>query len=227
MTNNIALGSRSPRRLQLLQQLIPADRIEVLPPRSVQEPGFNDLHAWPALQKRLGYIANCKCNDVVSQIESGPKDEQEDEISAVITADTVMVTTEDDGRLIVLGQPPQNAAWGKTVRKWFTTYYAGRTHFALTALCVEKPGRPRCERIVKSQVTFRADVEDWLDWYISTGEPIGKAGGYALQGVGSIFVERLEGSISNVIGLPLEALLEIFGELGIDVEPAASSSWNL
>ena len=70
---------------------------------------------------------------------------------------------------------------------------------------------------MKSEVTFRADSERWIDWYLATGEPKGKAGGYAIQGAGSIFVARVEGSLSNVVGLPLRELWEIFDELGIDV----------
>jgi septum formation protein len=62
-----------------------------------------------------------------------------------------------------------------------------------------------------------ADVENHLEWYIGTEEPRGKAGGYAIQGAGSLFISQVTGSLSNVIGLPLEALLEVFNELQIDV----------
>jgi len=82
-------------------------------------------------------------------------------------------------------------------------------------LCVRGPDGPTAERIVATEVTFIADVDKHLDWYIGTGEPRGKAGGYAIQGAGSIFITRVVGSLSNVIGLPLEALLEIFEEFQI------------
>ena len=52
-------------------------------------------------------------------------------------------------------------------------------------------------------------ADEWLDWYVDTGEPLGKAGGYAIQGAGSVLVTRVEGSISNVIGLPLEHTIEL------------------
>ena len=68
---------------------------------------------------------------------------------------------------------------------------------------------------MRTDVTFRADAKKWLDWYLDTDEPLGKAGGYALQGAGSLFVEQVTGSISNVVGLPLEAAIECLNELGI------------
>ena len=61
---------------------------------------------------------------------------------------------------------------------------------------------------------MRDDVEAWLDWYISTDEPIGKAGGYAIQGVGSVMVTKVEGSYSNVVGLPIENTVEMLREIG-------------
>ena len=101
------------------------------------------------------------------------------------------------------------------VKFWFREYYAGKAHRAVTALCVATPtGRP-IERVVTSEVTFHSDVDRRLDWYLETGEPLGKAGGYAIQGAGSIFVSRVEGSLSNVIGLPLRELMEIFEKLEI------------
>ena len=113
-------------------------------------------------------------------------------------------------RFHVLGQPPQDETWPEIVSGWFRNLYAGRSHIAATALCLtDWPAGRRIERIVQSHVLFRDDVEPLLDWYIATGEPLGKAGGYALQGLASVFVTRVEGSITNVVGLPLEALIEL------------------
>src|SRR4029077_18200877 len=106
-------------------------------------------------------------------------------------------------------------SWKDVVRLWFRDYYAGRPHRALTALCVHGPDGQSAERIVNTEVTFIADVEKHLEWYIGTGEPRGKAGGYAIQGAGSIFISQVLGSLSNVIGLPLEALLEILEDFQI------------
>ena len=70
---------------------------------------------------------------------------------------------------------------------------------------------------MRSEVTFAADGGPFLDWYLSTGEPRGKAGGYALQGAGGLFVERVDGSPSNVVGLPLRETWELLREAGVEV----------
>ncbi len=245
------LGSRSPRRLELLGQIVPTERIEVVPPLSADEADFGDLHDWPAIRSRMLEIARTKCDDVLSQLESRGNRPAADEVLIVITADTTIVATDAAGRLVVLGQPPADETWPETVRHWFREYYVGRTHVAATALCVAAlPGQnvsndmgergvstPRCSeqpahagrspgilldgqkahRVVESEVVFHTDSQRWLDWYIATGEPRGKAGGYAIQGAGSIFVSHVEGSLSNVVGLPLRELWELFEELGIHV----------
>jgi septum formation protein len=207
------LGSRSPRRLELLEQIVPPDAIEVLPPHAVEEAGFEGLEAWPAIEERLLEIARHKSADVERQVRKWP----EDRLPVVITADTMIVAAAPTGRLVVLGQPPADATWPETVRHWFRTYYAGRTHTAATGFRIVGPGGQIVERVVKSLVSFTPDVDRWLEWYLATGEPRGKAGGYALQGAGSLFIERVEGSLSNVIGLPIREVFEAFQELGIDV----------
>jgi septum formation protein len=108
-------------------------------------------------------------------------------------------------------------SWPAAVRQWFRDYYIGKTHAAATGLVVARPNGERLARVVRSEVTFRADGERWVDWYIRTGEPRNKAGGYAIQGAGSVFIERVEGSLSNVVGLPLAELMEVFRELGVDL----------
>jgi septum formation protein len=205
--SRVILGSRSPRRLELLKQIVPADLIEVVPPRSTEEAGFDALHDWPTIEARLEEIARAKSDDVLGQLADRRAAEQERTL--VIAADTIVVVNAAGGRWQVLGQPPDDASWETTVRMWFRNYYAGKTHRVATALWVADAGRePKC-RVVISEVTFYPDVDRWLDWYIATGESRGKAGGYAIQGAASIFVSRVEGSISNVIGLPLRELMEL------------------
>jgi septum formation protein len=211
------LGSRSPRRIELLRLLIPEDGIEVLPPESSAEAGFEGLRDWADLENRLVEIARTKCQDVEAQLRRRYGETISEHVAAVITADTVIVATAPEGHLVVLEQPPSGDTWQETVRSWFNEYYIGRTHFAMTAFRVTTPSGLEAERLVRSEVTFHADGIQWLDWYIATGEPIGKAGGYGIQGAGGVFVSRVEGSLSNVIGLPIRELLEVLEELRIDV----------
>src|SRR5271170_4523369 len=87
------LGSRSPRRLELLQQIVPSESIEVLPPRSPDEAGFERLHDWPAIESRLVQIARAKCDDVLDQLRSKPGDSGR----VVVAADTVVVVRSEAG----------------------------------------------------------------------------------------------------------------------------------
>ncbi|MFN0053736.1 MAG: Maf family protein [Planctomycetales bacterium] len=206
MTTRVILASRSPQRLALLQLLVSHSVIEVRPPRSPDEAGFAGLHDLSSIRQRLMEIARGKAADVWEQMS-------EDALSPIIiAADTVIVVEEAAGRSLVLGQPPSDETWPDIVRGWFRDYYAGRTHRALTALVLRSGDQAPIERVVETEVMMRPDVEPLLEWYLSTGEPRGKAGGYAIQGAGSVFVIRLSGSLSNVVGLPLEALREALEE---------------
>ena len=117
--------------------------------------------------------------------------------------------------MCVLGQPPDSDDWPDVVREWFDRYLLGRDHTAASAVCVAVADGRRCERVVKTRVRFDSSSKRWLEWYLRTGEPRGKAGGYALQGAGGLFATEIEGSLSNVVGLPLRELLEMLEELGI------------
>ncbi len=205
----LILGSRSPRRRELLEMLVAPGLIDVRPPRSSDELGFEGLTSWLDIAQQLQRIAREKNDDVLSQISSS------DDSQLVLTADTVIVASDALGSYRVLGQPPRDDSWREVVRGWFRDLYAGRSHIAATAICLtdQRTGR-RLERIVQSHVWVRDDVEPLLDWYLATEEPRGKAGGYALQGFGSVFVTRVEGSITNVVGLPLDALVELLPQFG-------------
>ena len=87
---------------------------------------------------------------------------------------------------------------------------SGRRHEVLTAVAVAGAG----ERLVTAAVTFSVASETALRWYVSTGEPLDKAGGYAVQGIGGFLVERIEGSHSAVVGLPLVETLALLRDSG-------------
>ena len=110
----------------------------------------------------------------------------------VVGADTVVVI---DG--LVLGKPADAAdAAGMLGR------LAGRRHTVLTGVSVVRDARS-VDAVERTEVTFSALDADRILWYVGTGEPDDKAGAYGAQGIGSRFVERIEGSYTNVVGLPI------------------------
>lgn len=203
--DKLILGSRSPRRLELLSLLLPRDRIEVRAPSDPAEAGFDGLTEVAQIEQRLAEIARAKNADVAAQ--PGCSD------TAILTADTTIVGLGDDGRPVVLGQPPDDDSWRDVVRDWFRRYYLGTWHTAMTAVCLRTPDGRLHEALSRTEVRFLRDGEQWLDWYIATGEPRGKAGGYGLQGAADVFVERIVGSPSNVVGLPLRETAELLTKL--------------
>lgn len=209
--HRVILGSRSTRRRELLELLVPADQIAVVPPQTDEEPGFGDATGWDAIEQRLEEIVREKTTDVRDTLASRnlPRDLQD--VLALVCADTVIVVQEPgSGQLRVLSQPPEES-WKETVTEWFDKYYTGKTHWAVTHVSVTTLSRKVYSGCVKTAVTFSDQSMHWLDAYLRTEEPLGKAGGYGLQAGGSLFVEKIEGSPSNVIGLPLRetaALLE-------------------
>jgi len=214
----LVLGSTSPRRHELLSGLLGTARFDVVPPRSPEEPDFVGLTTLALIDARLHEIARLKHHDVVSQLA------ERGESAVVLTADTTIVGIGSGERCEVCGKPPDDpAAAAATVRRWFRELYAGRAHLAKTAVCVGAVGEPVLERLVTSEVWFRSDAERYVDWYLGTGEPFGKAGGYALQGVGSLFVERVIGSLSNVVGLPLAETWEMLERAAVCAKPVNGS----
>ena len=122
----------------------------------------------------------------------------------VIGADTAVVI---DGE--VLGKPRDA---GDAVR--MLRGLSGKAHQVLTGVAVQHAAR--CVSAVERTVVHFAELDDaQIAWYVGTGEPSDKAGAYGLQGSGARFVTRIEGSRSNVIGLPLGRLDELLGQLSV------------
>ena len=209
------LASGSPRRLELLQLIVHPELIAVRPPASSEEAGFDDCRDLAAIRNRMFEIARHKAQQVRTELNAEEESLFERPRTLIISADTTVIVTEGVTQPHVLGKPPETDDWREVTRDWFLTHLAGKTHLAATAVHVVTPDGRSSERIVETRVTFRQDVSPWLNWYLLTGEPKGKAGGYALQGAGSVFIERVEGSLTNVVGLPLEALLDLFAEVAL------------
>jgi septum formation protein len=126
---------------------------------------------------------------------------------AVLGCDTIVVL---DG--VIYGKPPDAAAARETLRA-----LGGRTHEVLSGLALLL-GDDRSEivqrtAVARTKVTFRVIDEQLLDWYVGTEEWRGRSGGYAIQGAGGKLALSVDGEEENVVGLPLETLLELYPEL--------------
>ena len=128
--------------------------------------------------------------------------------SWVVSADTTVVV---DKR--VLGKPRNPAEARKMLRK-----LSGRSHRVLSGIALVH----RAESVVRSAVSstrvfIRRLSDDEIRWYVSTGEPLDKAGAYGAQGKGGLLVARVEGSFSNVVGFPLEKFYELLKACGLSL----------
>jgi septum formation protein len=124
----------------------------------------------------------------------------------VLAADTEVV---HDGR--ALGKPRHRADADAMLAE-----LSGRTHEVVTAVAVQR-GPVAHRVVVTTRVTFRQLTPREIAWYVATGEPLGKAGGYALQGSGAALIDRIDGSDTNVIGLPLAETVQLLRVLGLDL----------
>ena len=94
---------------------------------------------------------------------------------------------------------------------------AGRTHIVYTGVTLQNLSRGWCEtRISESEVRMLPLSSEDIAWYVKTGEPLDKAGAYAVQGIGAMFIDSIHGSYTNVVGLPLATLFQMLRKAGID-----------
>ncbi len=94
---------------------------------------------------------------------------------------------------------------------------AGQTHIVYTGVTLENASREyRDTRVAESEVRMLPLSPDEIEWYVATGEPLDKAGAYAVQGIGAMFIESIHGSYTNVVGLPLATLFQMLRRAGID-----------
>ena len=178
----IILASQSPRRRYLLEQA--GLEFSVIPSRfdeSSLELSSPDVY--------VRQLAESKARDISEQYPD----------SWVIGADTIVFI---DGT--ILGKPGSESE-ARTMLKSLS----GKTHQVLTGYCIccRRIGRLFSEA-VKTQVRFKKLTEEEIDWYINSGEPFDKAGAYAIQGIGSFLVKRVNGSYTNVVGLPVCEIVE-------------------
>jgi len=180
----VVLASRSPRRVELLKQLV--TEFTVLPADIDETPHANEDPV--SYVKRLA-LEKARAVYMVSNSSA-----------TVIGADT----TVDLGGTI-FGQPVDD----DDARRMLTLL-SGSTHQVHTGVAVVS-AKGEAVDVVSSDVTFVSVTPELLEWYIGTGESVGKAGSYAIQGHGSALVASSTGSMTNIIGLPLEETARLLG----------------
>ncbi len=178
--NPLILASASPRRKRLLEQAQLPFTVAV---SRIQEETLGD-----PVEACLR-LAREKAVDVFSRTGS----------SWVLGADTIVVIGEK-----VLGKPvDEKDAF------WMLSLLSGKMHQVITGFCILAPsGKGAHLEAVSTTVTVKELGRNEMDAYVETGEPFGKAGGYAIQGIGSFMVESISGSYTNVVGLPLCAVIK-------------------
>lgn len=184
----LVLASASPRRQALLRQIGCAFRVEASRAREVS--GARLLPEETALEN-----ARRKALETAGRVGRG---------DPVLGADTV-VSVEAE----ILGKPRDAADAVRMLR-----LLSGRTHFVYTGVALVYAGTVY-ERVERTAVWMDALTEAELAAYVATGEPLDKAGAYAIQGRAARFIPKIEGSFSNVVGLPLHAVRLLAEQAGI------------
>ena len=187
----IYLASKSPRRRHLLEQIgVPFETVDV----NVDE------------TRRKGESPDdYVCRMALEKARSGLRALDEAKSAPVLGADTVVVI---DGE--ILGKPTDAAPAATMLAR-----LSGHTHEVLTAVTLAAD-KPRT-RLSRSLVTMRSINRQEREAYCATGEPLDKAGAYAIQGLGAVFIAKLEGSYSGVMGLPLYETAELLSKAGLHV----------
>jgi len=192
--SRLVLASASPRRAELLRaagfafDVIPAHVDETM-----------DIEETPDGYARR--IAQQKAEAVAGRTPGRP----------ILGADTIVVVDHE-----VLGKPGDVA----DARRMLTRL-SGREHIVITAVCLVNPApsegasKRLGTRVARTTVEFAPLSSAEIDWYVATGEPMDKAGAYAVQGLASRFVTRIDGSYSNVVGLPVAVVYDLCREAGL------------
>jgi len=185
----LILASASPRRRELLGSLDVPFEVDPAEADETLPDGMEPREAAALLARR-------KAHEVALR---RPED-------WVLGADTIVVLGQE-----IMGKPADEADAVRMLRA-----LSGREHLVITGVCLlnRDRGIERCDA-VETKVRFRELSEAEITGYVQTGEPMDKAGAYAIQGGAAGFVEAVEGSYSNVVGLPLERVGELLREEGL------------
>ena len=183
----IILASASPRRAELLSAA--GFDFDVVPADVDETPHENEEAKTYVLR-----VARAKADQIV-KLQS---------VHGIVLAADTTVTV--DGR--VMGKPR-----GREDAVSMLQALSGVVHEVHTAVVMQRGGR-RLEEVVTTQVRFRRLTDEEIAWYVASGEPAGKAGGYGIQGRAARFIDRIEGSWSNVVGLPISTVYRLITLIG-------------
>ena len=198
---NILLASASPRRRQLLEAA-----------------GFScDVRAMDVDERRLTGESPAEYVARVAALKADAARAQHPN-RVVVAADTTVVVDND-----VFGKPADAADATRMLRA-----LSGRSHLVMTGVSLRGPNGPAIDYVETTTVWIDSLSDSDIAWYVRSGEPMDKAGAYAVQGLASRFVSRLEGSYSNVVGLPVasvaKALVALSGRPDGEVRTDAAPS---
>jgi septum formation protein len=183
----LVLASGSPRRARILESLGVPFRVVVTSADETLVPGEE---AGAAAERLARLKAACV---------QGPA-------LPVLAADTLVTC---GGR--ILGKPLDAAEAAEMLR-----LLSGRAHEVVTGVCLAFGGRT-VSGVERTTVRFATLTPQVVEWYVGTGEPLDKAGAYHVDGRGAAFIESIEGSPSNVAGLPVRLVLTLANQLGIQL----------
>jgi septum formation protein len=199
MLPKIYLASQSPRRQQLLTQIgVP---FELLLPEDVQS--AEDLEqVWPG-EKPLSYVKRVTLLKIKAANEQMHR--QGLVPRPILCADTTVALVDS-----IFGKPMDHA---DAVR--MLTELSGHTHQVFTAVALSSGRQIKC-KVQKSSVTFARLTSHEIQAYVQTAEPMGKAGAYAIQGFAASFIQKMVGSHSGIMGLPLYETQQLLSQIAKD-----------
>ncbi len=198
--NEIYLASRSPRRLELLQQMGIACKTVLLREETQR---MRDVDETP-LASENPFIYVERMAKMKAEIGVLRAKQRALPIMPMLGADTIVVFNGT-----IFGKPADQADARRMLK-----LLSGTQHEVLTGVAITDGTRLLHDTSI-SRVRFRDITDNEISAYIATNEPMGKAGAYAIQGMGAVFIERLEGSYSGVMGLPIFETSMLLAQFGI------------
>jgi septum formation protein len=198
MSDFIYLASQSPRRSQLLDQIGVAHKLLLAGPDEDAE-SLEDVHGAEAPSRYVARVTGLKLDAAVlrHKLQALPA-------APVLCADTTVCLGRD-----ILGKPADEADAVRILQR-----LAGQSHRVLTAVALQK-GNKRVSAVSESWVRFAPMSLSQIRAYVATGEPMGKAGAYGVQGRAAAHIEQIRGSYSGIMGLPLFETAALLRSVGV------------